>query len=108
MEWVAVGLGSGLLAQWQMIVLSLLFDFEDVLPHFKHKCSAFGFCVDTQFLCFIEIILGVPLISICSLSMMRVCLHDGHSMHFGSNSSNLRNSSMAYFSLIEKHMIRLW
>ena len=43
----------------------------------------------------------------CSLSMTRVCLHDGHAMRFGFNSSNLHNSSMVYFSLIEKHMIRM-
>jgi len=84
-------------------VLSLLFVVKDVLSHFKHKWSNFGFCVDTQILCFIEIILGVPLIfSTCPLSMMKVCLDDGHAMHFGFNSSDLHNSSMVYFSLIKK------
>ena len=73
-----------------------------------HKESTFGCGVFTQFLCFIEMILGVLIIiSICSLSMMKVCLHDGHAMHFCFNSSKQHNSSMVYFSLIEKHMIRM-
>ena len=37
MEWVVVVLGFGLLAHLQLILLSLLFVVEDVLPHFKHK-----------------------------------------------------------------------